>query len=77
MSIKIYKSPGAEPLAPASPSPERRIRVPLSTPEGTFTESFLLLFTLPCPLHGRHGSPMISPTPEQEAHVLSIVKNPC
>ena len=77
MSIKIYKSPGAEPLAPASPSPVMRLRLPLSTPDGTFTESFLLLFTLPCPLHGRHGSPSVSHTPQAEAHVLSIVKNPC
>ena len=73
----MYKSPADDPLEPASPSPERRILVPLSTPAGTFTESFLLLFTRPWPLHGLQGSPIISPTPEHDAQVLSIVKKPC
>ena len=45
--MKIYKSPAVDPLAPASPSPERRIRVPLSTPAGTFTDNFLFLLTRP------------------------------
>ena len=43
----MYKSPADEPLGPASPSPESRIRVPLSTPAGTFTDSFLFLLTRP------------------------------
>ena len=77
ISINIYKSPGDDPLAPASPSPERRILVPLSTPAGTFTDNFLFLLTRPWPLQGLHGSPIISPTPEHEAQVLSIVKKPC
>ena len=77
MSIKIYKSPAPDPLAPASPSPDNLIRVPLSTPAGTLTDSFLVLFTLPCPRQGFHGSLIVSPIPEQAAHVLSIVKNPC
>ena len=49
MSIKIYKSPAPDPLAPASPSPDSLIRVPLSTPAGTLTDNFLGLFILPCP----------------------------
>ena len=35
--ISTYRSPGGPPLRPASPSPERRMRSPLSTPAGTFT----------------------------------------
>ncbi len=46
-SINIYKSPGSAPLCPASPSPANLILVPLSTPDGTLTDNFLFLFTLP------------------------------
>ena len=37
--MKIYRSPAAPPRTPASPLPDNRIRVPLSTPAGTETAS--------------------------------------
>ena len=44
-----YRSPGDEPAGPASPSPARRMRSPLSTPAGIFTESTFSSSTRPLP----------------------------
>ena len=38
--ISTYRSPAGPPLRPASPSPLKRMRSPVSTPAGTLTASF-------------------------------------
>ena len=73
----MYRSPECPPLIPASPSPVKRILVPVSTPAGILTLSFFDFSTLPCPLQRRHGFFIICPRPEHVGQVLSTVKNPC
>ena len=75
-SIKIYRSPEIPPLGPVSPSPARRIRVPVSTPGGTFTLRALSFFCVPCPPQEEHGFLIICPAPEQVGQPLSTVKKP-
>src|SRR5210317_2602912 len=65
------------PRRPASPSPDRRMRVPVSTPAGMFTLSARSFSVRPCPPQDLHGFLMIWPIPEQVGQVRSTVKNPC
>jgi len=45
--MATYRSPGGPPFSPSSPSPERRILSPVSTPGGIFTDSFFSLLERP------------------------------
>jgi hypothetical protein len=62
---------------PASPSPARRRRVPLSTPGGIFTESVCWLSTRPWPRHEVQRSRTTSPAPPQASHGRLMRKKPC
>src|ERR1700730_6883220 len=73
----MYRSPAGPPLAPASPSPLRRIRVPSSTPGGILTERLRSRVTRPEPPQDWHGLSIISPPPWQFGQVRSIAKKPC
>src|SRR3954468_8923800 len=75
--MTTYRSPGGPPFTPDSPSPERRMRSPSSTPAGIFTESVLCFFTRPAPRQVAHGSLTILPLPWQVGQVCWIEKNPC
>ena len=77
ISVKIYRSPLGPPLTPASPSPLKRILVPVSTPDGIFTERDLSFSSCPEPLHFWQGFLIICPIPEHVGHPLSTVKKPC
>src|SRR3989338_4101038 len=72
-----YKSPGGPPLSPRSPSPAKRIRSPLSTPAGTFTDKVLASRTLPCPLQAEHGEVITVPVPRHLGQVCCTEKKPC
>ena len=74
--IKIYKSPFPAPLCPGSPSPEIRILVPVSTPEGIDIEIVFCFLTLPVPLHFKQGFLIEEPSPPHEGQGRSIEKNP-
>ena len=75
--MKMYRSPDGPPRMPASPSPDRRIRVPVSTPAGIFTESERSFSTRPAPEQDLHGLLIIWPMPEHVGQERSTVKNPC
>src|SRR6056297_2578461 len=75
--MKMYRSPDGPPRSPASPSPDRRMRVPVSTPAGMFTFSARSFCTRPAPPHVLQGFLTIWPTPEQVGQVRSTVKKPC
>ena len=62
---------------PASPSPARRIRVPVSTPGGMLTDRVRSFSVRPCPPQDRHGFLTIWPSPAQVGQVRSTVKKPC
>ena len=53
------------------------MRVPSSTPAGTFTESVFSFCTRPDPLHERQGFSITWPDPPQPGQVRSMVKKPC
>src|SRR6056297_341086 len=76
-SMKIYRSPGGPPRIPASPSPDRRMRVPVSTPAGMLTDSAFSFSSRPDPPQTRQGFLTIWPTPPQVGQVRSTVKKPC
>ena len=57
--MNMYKSPEPADRGPASPSPDNLILVPLSTPGGTFTDSFFVLFKTPVPRQNLQGSEII------------------
>src|SRR5450759_1120184 len=67
--ITTYKSPGGPPFVPCSPSPERRIRSSLSTPEGIFTDNVLCCLMRPLPLQSLHGEVIIFPVPVSYTHL--------
>src|SRR5262252_8030984 len=72
-----YRSPGGPPLTPASPSPDRRMRSPSSTPAGILTESVFCRLTRPAPWQVAHGSRITLPVPLQRGQVCAIEKKPC
>src|SRR5205085_7153666 len=53
------------------------MRVPSSTPAGTFTESVRSRVTRPEPEQFGHGLSITCPRPWQATHVRSSVKKPC
>src|SRR5687767_4901905 len=53
--ISTYRSPAGPPPGPTSPCPVRRMRMPSSTPAGTFTCSVRRDRTRPSPPHSRVG----------------------
>ena len=65
------------PSAPASPSFDKRMRVPVSTPDGILTESDRSFSVRPAPRQLEQGFLITCPAPEQVGQVLSTVKNPC
>src|ERR1700677_15876 len=62
---------------PASPSPDRRIRVPSSTPAGTLTERVRSRVNRPEPPQRSQGLSIVWPRPWHVGQVRSIAKNPC
>ena len=70
------QTPAGPPLGPASPSPDKRIRSPTSTPAGTFTDRVLCLSTRPAPAQALQGSAITSPRPRQRGQVCCNEKNP-
>mmetsp|Transcript_34692 Transcript_34692/g.56164 ORF Transcript_34692/g.56164 Transcript_34692/m.56164 type:complete len:85 (+) Transcript_34692:348-602(+) len=66
-----YKSPGGPPLGPASPSLLIRNLLPLSTPAGIPTLSFLLALILPAPEQAVQEDSIISPSPSQVGHTVT------
>ena len=71
-----YRSPGGPPPMPASPSPESRSRLPVSTPAGILTETRRTVFTWPAPRQWVQGWLTIWPAPRQRGQVVRRVKNP-
>ncbi len=64
-------------MLPASPSPVRRMRSPVSTPAGTFTDRVFCSSTRPCPWQEPQGSEIILPVPWQRGQVCWTEKKPC
>ncbi|AMY71527.1 hypothetical protein AKL17_4315 [Frigidibacter mobilis] len=69
--------PAGPPRIPASPSPARRMRVPVSTPAGMLTDSERSFSTRPAPWQTLQGFLMVWPSPPQVGQVRSTVKKPC
>ena len=64
------------PLCPASPSPDIRILVPVSTPAGIVTAIVFCFLIFPVPLHFRQGFFIEVPSPPQVGQGRSMEKNP-
>ena len=64
------------PYMPASPSPFKRNREPLSTPAGILTDTVLVSMTWPRPRQVPHGLGMVCPFPRHVGQVVRTVKNP-
>ena len=62
---------------PTSPAPEKRIRVPSSTPAGTLASTVRWRRIRPSPLHFGQGSVMTLPVPWHAGQVRAMLKNPC
>ncbi|MNR52824.1 hypothetical protein D3C85_1727370 [compost metagenome] len=76
MWVTTNRSPDGPPFWPGSPSPDRRMRSPSSTPAGIFTFSVLCVFTWPAPWHLWHGSVICLPLPWQVGQVCWMEKKP-
>src|SRR5919109_1927768 len=73
----MKRSPGGPPLGPLPPCPVSRIRVPVSTPDGTVIMTVFRTRFSPVPLHSGHRSEGICFRPRHMGQGRLTAKPPC
>ena len=71
-----YRSPLGPPATPASPRPDRRMRVPSATPAGTSTSMSLRTCSRPSPSQSLQGVTITVPNPRQAGHGALVMTLP-